>query len=232
MFSAARAGQSAYVVAFALRRPVRVCSGTNRTTLQDGHAGDRQAHRVPRQRAWIARLLLAFSDSERRDLRQGCGRAQALQAHASERGLTITAALVELVEQGLEATAHERSVAELERQLAASTSELGQTRARLREAELGLQAAREREHTSARTSRALAERTRQPLASRAAGSPCAAATCLSAAHCPNPNCGRALSSLLTPIPRAGLDRNEYLALLGALGVLVGLALHTTAARAG
>jgi len=47
-------------------------------------------------------------------------------------------------------------------------------------------------------------------------------------HCPNPNCGKALTSLLSPAPRAGLDANEYLALLGALGVLVGVALATTA----
>lgn len=36
------------------------------------------------------------------------------------------------------------------------------------------------------------------------------------------------SSLLLPAPRASFDPNEYLALLGALGVLVGVALATTA----
>ncbi len=50
-------------------------------------------------------------------------------------------------------------------------------------------------------------------------------------HRPNPKCRKALTSLLTA-PRAGLDSNEYLALLGALGVLVGLALATTAEPAG
>jgi hypothetical protein len=43
--------------------------------------------------------------------------------------------------------------------------------------------------------------------------------------------GTALTSLLAPAPRAGLDPTEYLALLGALGVLVGLALATTDASA-
>jgi hypothetical protein len=38
---------------------------------------------------------------------------------------------------------------------------------------------------------------------------------------------RGRATLLTPTPRAGLDRDEYLALLGALGVLVGLALATS-----
>jgi hypothetical protein len=33
-------------------------------------------------------------------------------------------------------------------------------------------------------------------------------------------------ALLTPTPRASLDRDEYLALMGALGVFVGLALAT------
>jgi hypothetical protein len=37
-----------------------------------------------------------------------------------------------------------------------------------------------------------------------------------------PHCGRALTSLLAPT-RAGLDRDEWIALLGALGVLAGLA---------
>jgi hypothetical protein len=51
-------------------------------------------------------------------------------------------------------------------------------------------------------------------------------------QCPNGNCGTALTSLLIPAPRAGLDSNEYLALLGALGVLVGLAGATSAESVG
>lgn len=47
-----------------------------------------------------------------------------------------------------------------------------------------------------------------------------------------PHCTKALTSLLTPAPHAGLDPTEYLALLGALGVLVGLALATSDANAG
>jgi hypothetical protein len=44
-----------------------------------------------------------------------------------------------------------------------------------------------------------------------------------------PTCNKALTSLLTPTPRAGgLDSNEYLPLVGALGVFVGLARATTA----
>ena len=43
-----------------------------------------------------------------------------------------------------------------------------------------------------------------------------------------PNCDKALTTLLLPAPRSGFDRDEYLALLGAVGVLVGLATATSA----
>jgi hypothetical protein len=46
-----------------------------------------------------------------------------------------------------------------------------------------------------------------------------------------PKCNTPLTSLLVPAPRAGLDSNEYLALLGALGVLAGLALASASASA-
>ena len=46
---------------------------------------------------------------------------------------------------------------------------------------------------------------------------------LASGHCPNCN-----PNLLTPRPQLGApDRDEYLALLGALGGLVGLALAST-----
>jgi hypothetical protein len=43
--------------------------------------------------------------------------------------------------------------------------------------------------------------------------------------------GPIATSLLTPAPKAGLDSTEYLALLRALCVLVGLVLATTDASA-
>ena len=157
---------------------------------------------------------------------------QALEAHASARGLTLTRAVVELLEHGLEAIADEQSIAELKGKLAVLTGELAQTRGRLKEAELRLQAARERDQTTARTYGALAERTRQELAScPKCRKPVRGSDLLVSGHCPN--CNRALTSLLTPTPRTGApDKDEYLALLGALGVLVGLALASTAASAG
>jgi hypothetical protein len=64
---------------------------------------------------------------------------QSLHAHAAKRGLSLTQALVELVERGLEAIATETSIAELERKLTAATSELAETRGRLNDAEPALQ---------------------------------------------------------------------------------------------
>jgi hypothetical protein len=117
-------------------------------------------------------------------------------------------------------------VTELERKLAASTSELAKTRARLKQAELGLQAAREREQTTARTYTAFAERARHELAScPGCRKPLRGSDLLVSGHCPH--CEKALTSLLVPTRIGSLVQNEYLALLGALGVLVGLAMATS-----
>ena len=156
---------------------------------------------------------------------------QALQAHAAERGLTLTAALVALLGQGLEALTQQTSVAELEAHLALATSERAQAHVQLQQAELRLQAAREREQTSARSYRALAERTRQQLGfCPRCREPMHGDDLLVRGHCPNPNCRMALTSLL--LPARAVDPNEYLALLGALGVLVGVALATSAEPTG
>jgi hypothetical protein len=90
---------------------------------------------------------------------------QALEAYGSTRGLTLTGAAVELLEQGLRASREERSRSELKATLAACRSEREQAQVRLKEAELRLQGAREREQLTAATYASLAERTRQELAS-------------------------------------------------------------------
>jgi multidrug efflux pump subunit AcrA (membrane-fusion protein) len=137
---------------------------------------------------------------------------------------------VELVERGLAALSDEQSVSELEAKLATTRSEREQTRARLQQAELGLQAAREREQLTARTYSALAERTRQTLGScPRCRAPLRGSDLLVAGRCPN--CGTALTALLLPAPQANLPADEYLALLGALAVLVGLALASSGKNA-
>ena len=156
---------------------------------------------------------------------------QALAARARERSLSLTAAVVELLERGLEATADERS-SEREAALAAAASELERTRARLAEAEAGLELAREREQLSAATVSALAERARHELAScPQCRQPLRGDDLLVSGHCPN--CERPITTLLTPRAQLGApDKDAYLALLGALGGLVGLALASTSAGAG
>ena len=152
---------------------------------------------------------------------------QALHAHAATRGLTLTAAVVELLDHGLEAIATRGSLAQRERALARARSELAQTQARLRQAELRLQAAREREQATAQTTTALAARARQKLTlCPQCRQPVNGYDLLVSGHCPNPSCTKELTSLLTPT-RGGLDPNQYLTLIGAVGVLVGSALATT-----
>ena len=156
---------------------------------------------------------------------------QALEAYGSTRGLTLTGAAVELLEQGLRASREGRSRAELKATLAACRSEREQAQVRLKEAELRLQGMREREQLTAATYASLAERTRQELAScPRCREPVRGCDLLVSGRCPK--CGKALTSLLRPAPQANLEQSEYLALLGALGVLVGLALATTEASAG
>jgi hypothetical protein len=151
---------------------------------------------------------------------------QALATRARERGLSLTAAVVALLERGLDASEEERA-GERDRELAASASELERTRARLAEAELRLQAAQEREELIARTYRALAERARGELAiCPQCRKPLRGSDLFVSGHCPH--CKRAITTLLTPSPQTGApDRDAYLALLGALGGLVALALAST-----
>jgi uncharacterized small protein (DUF1192 family) len=132
----------------------------------------------------------------------------------------------QFLEQALAASAEADSVSELEGKLALLRDELAQTRARLGEAELRLQAASEREQLSARLYRALAERARHELAAcPRCRKPLCGSDLLVSGHCPNADCRTALTSLLTPTPKAGApDKDGYFALLGALGALVGLAL--------
>jgi len=178
-------------------------------------------------------VWLAFSNGDYRRLRRvPDSLKRALQAYASERGLTLTSAVVDLLERGLEAIADATSITGLKQKLAASSSEVHTTRARLQEAESELQASREREETSARIYRALAERARGELAScPQCRKPVRGSDLLVSGHCPN--CARAITALLLPRPQTGApDKDEYLALLGALGGLVGLALASTSAGGG
>ena len=152
------------------------------------------------------------------------GRRDRIGQH--ERGLSLTQALVQLLEGAFQTIADAQSVGELERQLQAASSELADTRGQLKEAQLGLQAAREREQTRARIARAFAERARHRLAA-----------CPRCRHPLNgsdllgrgrrANCDTALTAMIVPTRLVDLDHNDYLAFLGALGLLVQLTLTKT-----
>ena len=151
---------------------------------------------------------------------------QALAAHAAARALSLSGAVAELLEQALAASSAQPTRAELEAQLAQLRNALTAAEARADAAEFALQAARERERLFARSCQAFAERAGHPLATcqRCKGA-LRGTDLLISGRCPNPTCSApALTSLLLPAPRAGLDQHEYLALLGALGALVQLAL--------
>jgi hypothetical protein len=154
---------------------------------------------------------------------------QTLSDYAARRELSQTRAVVELLEHGLAAGGGERSLAELEARLARCQHELEQARVALRERELELQTGREREQLTADTYRALAARVRQRLA-RCPGcrKPVRGADLLVTGRCPH--CDRAVTELLAPAPRAGLNQSECLALLGALGLLTGIALAASDER--
>jgi hypothetical protein len=146
-----------------------------------------------------------------------------LEAYASEHGLSQSAAAARIIERGLQALSNDDSKVELEESLAASVNERQRTRMRLREVELQLEAAQEREELTRHAYRGLAERAGQQLAScPRCREPVHGADLLVSGRCSN--CQKALTSLLLPAPRARLERDEYLALLGALGVLTGLAI--------
>jgi rubrerythrin len=137
--------------------------------------------------------------------------------------VSLNATLLELIERGLAAKGEEGPRAELEASLAASTRELEEARARVEVAELRLQHASEREEHTQRTLRALAERSRTELgACPRCRKPVSGFDYLVHGCCPH--CKKALTAFLTPRPQVGApERDEYLALLGALGGLVGLA---------
>jgi hypothetical protein len=80
--------------------------------------------------------------------------------------------------------------------------------------------------------RALAERARGELASwPQCGKPLRGSDLLVSGHCPQ--CARPITALLLPRAQTGApDRDAYLALLGALGGLVGLALASSSGGAG
>lgn len=148
----------------------------------------------------------------------------AVDGYASERGTTLTSAVVDLLERGLVSTSDGPSVAQLELKLATTSAEKAEVKASLRSARLELQ-----------TLLSLTERTRQPLG-RCPRSECSQPITgydlLVTGRCPA--CQQALADLLklkSPQPEGdggqprpgGVSERDFLLLLGALGAVVGVA---------
>jgi len=135
------------------------------------------------------------------------------EAYATERGATLTGAVVELLERGLAAASDEHSVAELQANLARVTAEKAQIEAALKSA----------------TNELAVLRTFAQRAGLTVGT-CPNKECrldisgydlLGAGQCRH--CGRALTSLIAPASSTStLDQRELMLLLGALGAVLAI----------
>jgi hypothetical protein len=148
----------------------------------------------------------------------------ATDAYASQRGTTLTSAVVDLLERGLASTSDAASVSSLE-------LELSRARAEKAEVEASLATAR----TELQTLSALSSRTGQTLGrcpASACSQPITGYDLLVTGHCPA--CEQALTDLLrlkSPQPEGaiatsrpgGVSERDFLLLLGALGAVVGVA---------
>jgi len=149
---------------------------------------------------------------------------EALDTFAEDRGTTLTTAVVDLIERGLDSVTNARSIADLEQKAVKCAAELRHTRARLGEAEARLQTAMEREQMNSHAYKVLAERAQQELGRcPACTDPVRGYDVLVTGSCPN--CSQTLTPLVTPANKTeGLNQTDYLVLLGAVGLLVGAAL--------
>lgn len=149
-----------------------------------------------------------------------------VEAYANEHGMTLTAAVGELLERGLEAASNAGSVDQLRDRIVEQEHELSIARVDLAEATAALSSLRERE----RGLQTLAQRAGQTLGPCPhCSKPVSGFDVLVTGHCPS--CGRGLTSVLVGPQMKGLDQTEILLLLGALGIVLGAAyLGTKSAR--
>ncbi len=139
---------------------------------------------------------------------------EAADAYAAQRGVTLTAAVVDLLDRGLAAVSDERSVAELERNLQLVTAEKQAAEARLQSMSTELGALR-----------TLAQRASLPVGtcpSKSCGQPITGLDLLASGQCHS--CGQALAALIAlSTPTSTVDERELLLLVGALGAVLGIA---------
>lgn len=139
----------------------------------------------------------------------------AADAYAAQSGATLATTVAHLLERGLEATTNEKSIRELEARVQQLTGDNATIQAELRAGRSGFQ-----------TLTALSRRAQQHVGTcpdPACGKSITGYDLLATGTCPS--CGRALSGLLLSGKQNadGLNQQEFLLLLGALGALVGVA---------
>lgn len=137
---------------------------------------------------------------------------EAADEYASQHGKTLTGAVAELLDRGLNAASDERSIGELEANLARVTAEKG-------EAEAELQAA----STQLAALNALARRASRKVGTcPKCGRQITGHDLLGIGQCQE--CGQTLAGLIAPEPASpSLDQRELLVLVGALGAVLAIA---------
>lgn len=142
------------------------------------------------------------------------GLKEAADAYAADGGVTLTAAVVDLLSRGLAAAGDEQSVADLQLSLAETRTENAELRGKLEAADAEL-----------RTLEVLGERTRRIMGTcpnDACYHPVTAYELLAVGRCDQ--CGQNLPNPLAPAGAVnGPDERELLLLLGTIGALVGAA---------
>lgn len=145
----------------------------------------------------------------------------AADVYADERGLTLTSAVVDLLQRGLAAVSDERSVMGLEARVAALTADKAQVEAQLLAA-----------RTELGTVQLLAQRASQVIGrcpNATCGQPITGYDLFAIGQCGQ--CAEGLAGLMTPGEQAStLNQREFMILVGAIGALVGVAILTSKAR--
>ncbi len=146
-----------------------------------------------------------------------------VEVYAAEHALTTTSAVVDLLHGGLEAVSNAPSIARLEGRAAGLEVELGTTVAKLREAEGRVAGLEEKERNIVAAYQGLRQRTDQAVgACPNCKQPIRGYDLFVTGHCPA--CSQPVSTLLAGSDSVGgLDQKEVLLLLGAIGILVGMA---------
>ncbi len=151
------------------------------------------------------------------------GLKQRVEEYGEQRAMTTTTAVVDLLRRGLEAVSSAPSVAKLERRAGQLEEQLGTTVVRLREAEARVAGLKEKERSLQAAYQGLAQRTEQMVGvCPHCQAPIRGYDLFVTGHCPR--CTKPVSTLLVGgYGKGGLDQKEMLLLLGAIGILVGMA---------